>query len=87
MKKLRINVGPFAAAEKRIGDFGINLLSMTMVQESIEKLQLAEEAYIEAVENNKEAEDIDKLKLQYDAMKTSFFIATQFAFNDDELSQ
>jgi len=82
MARKNIDVGPFAEARLRLGDFGLNLFSACLIQESIEKLYDAEQAYIMAVANQN-IDEIDKTKMEYEAMQTSFMIATQFASQDE----
>jgi len=79
-------VGPFAEVRLRMFDFGLNLLSACVIQESVDKLEAAEKAYNNALESEN-IDEIDRTKTEYDAMKTSFMIATQFALHDHESYQ
>ena len=63
MARKNIDVGPFAEARLRLGDFGLNFFSACLIQESIEKLYDAEQAYIMAVANEN-IDEIDKTKME-----------------------
>lgn len=86
MANRRIDVGPFAEVRLRMSDFSLNLFTACVIQESVDKLAAAERAYNDAIASDN-IDEIDRTKMEYDAMKTSFMIATQFALNDNESYQ
>ena len=86
MTARKIDVGPFAEVKRRMADFSLNLFTACVIQESVDKLEAAEQAYNDALESEN-VDEIDRTKMEYDAMKTSFMIATQFAYHDSESYQ
>ncbi len=76
-------IGPFAEAHEKLSDFSYNLFAACMIQESIDKLEEAQDAYHQAVSGALDDDVIARRKLELEAMQNSFYIAAQFSYTGD----
>jgi hypothetical protein len=76
-KRTRISVGPFAEAERRVGEFGTNVAASYILLESIERYEKVKQEYEEALKTKMDDKKIQQMKTSLEACRITVTLATQ----------